>query len=366
MVYDVIVVGAGPAGSTVAKRCAEYGLNTLILERRRLPRDKICSGMIMGPVAHTLIKQNFGDLPETVLAQPPYLSGYTFHVPDIGSEKIDHFTPLTWRRNLDYWMCQKAQACGVEVWQGALVVDVQHKQQGFSVVIKRGKERRGLEARFVVGADGATSIVRTCLFPELKMRYGQVYQEHHRVGLDMDKDYFHWFFPLEHSPAMLSAHHKDGLFIVDVAGRMGQMNQLRVLTKDFLAKHYHREMCQKPVWKGSCLQPVIYRELTSHTFNPARGNALLVGDAAGLTMPVSGEGISVGMKSAVLAASSIKRVIDSGASLQSTYLSEIDSIISMFAEIYPWFRRITDEARSGGHSLPQVVRDGYLCTLREF
>ena len=53
---DVIVVGAGPAGSAAAKRCAEYGLDTLILEKRRLPRDKVCSGMIMGPAAHTLIK----------------------------------------------------------------------------------------------------------------------------------------------------------------------------------------------------------------------------------------------------------------------------------------------------------------------
>ena len=99
---DVIVVGAGPAGSAAAKRCAEHGLDTLILEKRRLPRDKVCSGMIMGPVAHTLVKQEFGDIPETVLSQPNHLNGYIFHVPGAGSQNLDNFTPLTWRRNLDY------------------------------------------------------------------------------------------------------------------------------------------------------------------------------------------------------------------------------------------------------------------------
>jgi flavin-dependent dehydrogenase len=82
-VYDVIVVGAGPSGSLIAKKCAEIGLKTLVLEKRRLPRDKVCSEMMMGPVAHALIKEEFGDLPKKVLAQPSHLSGYFLHVPSI-------------------------------------------------------------------------------------------------------------------------------------------------------------------------------------------------------------------------------------------------------------------------------------------
>jgi len=44
--YHVVVVGAGPAGSVAAKRCAERGFKTLLLEKKKLPRDKICSGML--------------------------------------------------------------------------------------------------------------------------------------------------------------------------------------------------------------------------------------------------------------------------------------------------------------------------------
>ena len=366
MVHDVIVVGGGPAGSIAAKRCVEQGLRTLLLEKRRLPREKVCNGMIMGPVAHALIKEEFGGLPNTLLTQPRHLSGYFFHVPGIGSEKIDNFTPLTWRRDLDSWMILKARSSGAEVWEGTPVIKITQQAQGFSIIAKIGKELRELATRFVVGADGGNSVIRRLLFPELKVRYAQVCQEHYLGEMDLDKTYFHWFYPPEYSPEFFDVHQKDGLIVMDVGGRIGKMNKRISRTKDFLAKNYHFDSSQEPVWTGSCVQPVIYPELTSHTFRPARGNALLVGDAAGLVMPVSGEGIGTGMKSGLLAAKAIKRAIESGEPADVIYLSEIDSMISMFGKLYPWFRRIIDEARNGGSALPKVLQDAYRRTLRTF
>ena len=107
--YDVIVVGGGPAGSVAAKKCAEHGLKTLLLEKRKLPRDKVCTGMVMGPLAKNIIKQEFGAIPEQVLVPPRYLAGYIVYAPGAESQRIDYETPIAWRKDLDYWMNLKAK-----------------------------------------------------------------------------------------------------------------------------------------------------------------------------------------------------------------------------------------------------------------
>ncbi len=364
--WDVIVVGAGPAGTAASKRCAEYGLNTLLLEKRKLPRDKVCDGMVMGPVAHTLIRQEFGDIPKNILSKPYYLSGYMFHVPGIGSQKLENFTPLAWRRDLDYWMNQKAQAKGVEIWQASRVTGLRLKGQGFSVEIEQDKQKSELEAGFLVGADGAASIVRKFLFPDLKVRYSQIYQECYQGELDLDKKYYHWFYPVEYAPLNFGAHHKGDFIIIDVGGRLGQIKQFLIWVKNFLAKNYNFDISQKPVWRGGCLEPVMYKQVTSYTFSPAKGNALLVGDASGFCMPVSGEGIGPGIKSGLLAADSIIRAIESGGQPDRIYLTKVGGIISVFKEIYPRFKGISEETKAGGHSLPEVLRDAYHSTLRMF
>lgn len=68
-------------------------------------------------------------------------------------------------------MVQKARACSDEVWEGALVVNIIQKTEGFSIAVKKDEKRQELLARYVVGADGGNSVTRRLLFPELKVRY---------------------------------------------------------------------------------------------------------------------------------------------------------------------------------------------------
>ncbi len=77
-IFDVIVVGGGPGGSVAAKRCAEAGFGTLLIEKKELPRDKVCTGMVMGAWAHDIIRQDFGDIPDAVLTDPPILTGWRY------------------------------------------------------------------------------------------------------------------------------------------------------------------------------------------------------------------------------------------------------------------------------------------------
>jgi len=362
---DVIVVGAGPAGSAAAKRCAEYGLNTMILEKHILPREKVCDGMVMGPAAHTLIKQEFGDIPKNILSDPYYLSGYIFHTPGIGSRKLDNFTPVGWRKDLDYWMSQKAQAKGVEIWQGARVTALRRKGQGFSVEIEKDKETKELESRFVVGADGVSSIVRRFIRPELKVGCDLAYQESYRGELDLDRNYYHWFYPVEPGSSMFTIQFRDDFFILGTGGESSQAKQNTRWVKDLLAKNYHFDINQKPFWRDGCLTPITCQPIPQ-PFLPAKGNILLTGDAGGFILPVSGEGIGVAIKSGLLAANSIMKAIESAKQPDRIYLAEIKGMLSVFSEIYPWCERIAEEMGSGGHSLPEVLRDAYRSTLRMF
>ncbi|MFH1775157.1 MAG: NAD(P)/FAD-dependent oxidoreductase [Chloroflexota bacterium] len=363
---DVIVVGAGPAGTAAAQRCAEGGLNTLLLEKSRLPREKLCGGMVMGPVAHDLISQEFGEVPQSVLSAPHYLSGYMFHVPGVGSEKLENRTLLAWRSSLDYWMNQQAEARGVIIWQGARVTGLSRQGSGFLVEIEKGKERWKLKTRYLVGADGMGSFTRWFLFPGFMPKYSYIYQECYRGELDLDNKYFHWFRPVDKDAISLAAHHKGELVVIHVGGLPRQLKERMSRARDYLAREYNLNLESKTVWRDGCLWSLMHGELFSHTFRPAQGNALLVGDAGGLVLPVSGEGIGTAIKSGLLAASAIIATARSGEEPDSRYLAAVEDILTAFKEMYSWTERIQAERDRGGHALPQVYRDAYQSTLRVF
>ena len=63
--FDVVVVGAGPGGSSAAKKCVDGGLKTLLIDRRKLPRRKACSGIIDN-ISQNYVFENFGPIPENM------------------------------------------------------------------------------------------------------------------------------------------------------------------------------------------------------------------------------------------------------------------------------------------------------------
>ena len=170
--WEVVVVGAGPGGAAAAKRCAEGGFQTLLLEKRALPRDKVCSGMIIGPLGNRgYLRDHFGTIPPEVLTTPPVLKGHRFYLPGVRPEVLEWPTPMAWRKDLDFWLVQKAGAAGVSVWEKAKVLRIESQEKPVRIRVALPEGEQTLTAEWIIGADGAASAVRKSLFPGLPRKY---------------------------------------------------------------------------------------------------------------------------------------------------------------------------------------------------
>jgi len=147
--HDVLVVGAGPAGSHAARRCAELGLDVLMLDAATFPRDKACGGVV-GEEAVRLVGRDVLSVVERE---------------GRGNEIFFDWRPLAWipsphmyffkRRKFDHCLVKKAVAAGAVLLEGRRVTRVAVEPD--RVVVEANGERH--EARLVIGADGTNSVV---------------------------------------------------------------------------------------------------------------------------------------------------------------------------------------------------------------
>ena len=360
--WDVIVVGAGPGGAAASKRCAEAGLRTLVLERRTLPRDKVCSGMIMGPWAQEIIRDHFGPIPREVLVPPRVLKGHQIHVPGVRPEVLAWETPLAWRKDLDSWLIQKAEAAGVEVRDRVKLIRIESAGRPVRIRIDDQSGEQALDADWLIGADGANSAVRKSLFPELKVDYSIPIRECYSGSLNLGKDYFHWFFPRGRPRPRFNVNHKGDFFLIEGSG-------IRELREDLnrLLSEYGFDPAQPPAWKDGCLIPKLHGPLLSGSFSPAKGNVLLVGDAAGLLFPITFEGIGSSLKSGLLAAEAVRQSAPAGREAAGYYLSLLQPVLQVLEALLSCMESLTKTTRPGPlepQLLARLLKDAYEKTLQ--
>ncbi|MGQ0646906.1 MAG: NAD(P)/FAD-dependent oxidoreductase [Gemmatimonadaceae bacterium] len=166
---DVIVVGAGPAGSATACFLARAGLHVIVLDRAHFPRDKPCAEYL-SPQASRLLDQ-MGALEQVERAGAAQLTGMRVTAPN-GVSFLGEFSSshgfrgfrdcgLALRRTvLDALLLDRARVAGAEVREGVRVRDlVRDGNRVRGVVIGEGPSTTEVRASLVVGADGLRSIV---------------------------------------------------------------------------------------------------------------------------------------------------------------------------------------------------------------
>ncbi len=300
--YDVIVIGAGPAGCTAAKTLAERGCKVLLTEKFKMPRYKSCSGQLIQKSVG-LVREHFGeDVPVSVMCGPREVGGMIFTNDRGAIYRFEQEGLNVWRSGFDKWLADKARQAGAEVRDGMTAVDCRDCKEGdgYAEVFFKGENRYSERAGFVIDCEGAAGVIRRKLTGE-KQRYIMTYQTFGYGSADLDGRYFYAYLQPELSEYDAWFNVKDDMLVSGVAVKdFSKAEYYYGRFTDYL-KERHGLRIEKQVKTDRWIMPYI-RPGCGIVYGV--GRVLFAGEAAGFLNPM-GEGISAAIESGFLAAKAV-------------------------------------------------------------
>jgi geranylgeranyl reductase family protein len=297
--FDVVVVGAGPAGSTAARHCALGGLRTLLLEKEILPRYKPCAGGVTLAASREL---DFV-IPDSLIERQ--CRGVRVRFRDIERE-VHLSVPVAFmvtRSSFDAYLAAKAEEAGATLRDHTPCTRVSVERD--SAHVETGGET--IRTKLVIGADGFFSCVRKSMHfrfepeeirfcvladvplppEEIDRRFGDLVLIHYEY---VSRGYA-WMFPKR-------THLSTG-----IGGAFDRPRELPDRLRDFLSRY--GVPSRVPI--RGCFIPV-----SRWKRNIFQDRLLLTGDAAGLVDSFSGEGIRFAITSGKQAAQTAIRAHEMG------------------------------------------------------
>ncbi len=295
--YDVVVVGAGPAGAVLAYDLARRGVDVLLLDKQRMPRYKCCAGGVTTKAAR-LLDFDISDAVEDVV----HRISFTFNLHS--SCLRQHDQPLMYtvmRDKFDDLLAKKAQQAGATLADNQEVVRIRAVGDWVEISTSRNTS---LRTRIVAGADGAYSAVARelgmdrradsaigmeseVLLPDEDLT---VWRSTAQMELGFIRSGYAWVFPKR-------KHVSVGAGRISPGAKHFRQRHQEFLGSIGTGKH-------TVLRSGSHLIPTCTKGSLIW-----RDKALLLGDAAGLADPLTGEGIHNAILSAHLAAPVIEDLL---------------------------------------------------------
>lgn len=329
MEREVIVVGAGPSGSTAAMALAQQGHDVLMIDSKAFPRDKTCGDGIPGGAVEILYElgmkeriqaADFYPATKMLLSSPnQHEIIANLHRGPLGGEAF-----VVPRYKFDGVIYDHAIDSGVEFCQSRVQEPIVEEGQVKGVRVKVNGKLEEIRSKIVIGADGVTSVIARSLMDikhEDKHRAVAVraYIEDFEINPHMVEFYLYkgilpgyaWIFPYGECKANIG-----------LGMRLDKFREEESSLREMLDVFLEIPAIKKRTNGGTKISNVAQWQLnfgSKWDIPRAFDGAMLIGDAAGLINPLTGGGIHNGLVSAKLAANLAHKALVSGDFSKATF-----------------------------------------------
>ncbi|GAB4379504.1 MAG: hypothetical protein Kow0042_28980 [Calditrichia bacterium] len=339
MPHEILIVGAGPAGSSAAIQLARAGREVLLLDKASFPREKVCGDGLTPQALYWLdqlgcIEEVLDRVNCCISECDLYIDGehiLTGEFPQ--NTPYPHFCTLLDRKTLDSLLVEKAVSCGVKFIPNARVKSLRYEKDCIVAEVVEGGKSKAYGARLLIGADGANSLVSRFLGNGKRDGACAVSVRCYFEGVKINGAQIKIFFNREFFPGY-------GWIFTDDSGRANcgvgyaydQNFPLPYDIKEMFAAFVQRDL--QPYMK-SARQVGRLAGWWSAFFEPRHRvgeRILLVGDAANSADPMNGGGIHKAMESAWYAAHIAEKAVAAG-DYSKEFLSEYESVWAENSEL---------------------------------
>ena len=302
--FDVIIAGAGPAGSTAARTLATQGYKVLLAERCKMPRYKSCSGQLIKKTLDLVERYFCVSVPAEVTCSPAENRGMILTDGSGRSYRFEQSGLNVWRSSFDKWLADQAADSGAVVRDETAVISCEEADGLVSVALK-GENTYVEQARYLIDCEGVTGSLRKKLLGEDVPRV-TTYQTFNEGSIDLDYHFFHAYLQPELSEYDAWFNVKDDKLVLGVC--VVDNTKIEHYYQRFLAymKERHGLRIDHQLKVDKWQMP---RILPGCAVEHGKGRVLFAGEIAGFLNPM-GEGVSAAMESGHNAARALAEHFD--------------------------------------------------------